>query len=220
MPRVSREQTESNRLAIEAASSRLFRERGIKNVSVADLMASAGLTHGGFYGHFDSKDALAAQVCASAFEASAQRWRDRAQASADRAGVRGAIVEGYLSKKSRDLPGHGCPATTLATDVSREPVESAIRTAFVSGLERLIDELAALQGSADAQTDRAQALADLSMLAGAQLLARATIGSPLSDELLVAAKRRLLSTQAALSSADAATSAKKPASPRRRPASG
>ena len=77
MPRVSREQTDINRLAIEDASSRLFREQGIKAVSVADLMAAAGLTHGGFYGHFESKDALAAVACAKAFEQSAGRWEKR-----------------------------------------------------------------------------------------------------------------------------------------------
>ena len=75
MPRVSREQTDKNRLLIEAASARLFKEHGFDGVSVADIMASAGLTHGGFYGHFESKDELAALACAKAFEESAARWR-------------------------------------------------------------------------------------------------------------------------------------------------
>ena len=75
MPRVSKEQTDRNRLLIEAASARLFKERGLNGVSVTDIMASAGLTHGGFYGHFESKDELAAVACERAFGESVVRWR-------------------------------------------------------------------------------------------------------------------------------------------------
>ena len=67
MPRVTREQADSNKIAITEASARLFRERGIDSVSVAELMAAAGLTHGGFYGHFASKQELAGEACAFAF---------------------------------------------------------------------------------------------------------------------------------------------------------
>ena len=66
MPRVSRAEAENHRQQITEASARLFKERGVKGVSVADLMGAAGLTHGGFYGHFESKDALAGVAVARA----------------------------------------------------------------------------------------------------------------------------------------------------------
>ena len=74
MPRVSKEQTDLNRSAIENVSAKLFREKGFNGVSVSDLMAAAGLTHGGFYGHFSSKDELAAVACANAFDHAVERW--------------------------------------------------------------------------------------------------------------------------------------------------
>ena len=108
MPRVSREQTDKNRLLIEAASARLFKEHGFDGVSVADIMASAGLTHGGFYGHFESKDELAALACAKAFEESAARWRSLGKDGADEAALLDASAKHYLSAKQRDQPGLGC----------------------------------------------------------------------------------------------------------------
>src|ERR1700710_1547094 len=121
MPRVSREQTDANRIAIEEASSRLFREQGLKGVSVADLMGAAGLTHGGFYGHFSSKEALAGEACASAFERSVDRWKGRVVEAVNRVNGRAALVESYLSPQARGNPGAACPASSLAGDVSREP---------------------------------------------------------------------------------------------------
>src|SRR5271170_2549103 len=120
MPRVSREQFISNRTAITEASARLLRERGIKGLSVSELMAAAGLTHGGFYGHFASKDALAAEACSLAFEHSAERWKNRVAGNADADSARAALVEGYLTPKSRSSPGTSCPAAALAGDVARE----------------------------------------------------------------------------------------------------
>ena len=91
MPRVSRAEAESHRQQITEASARLFKERGINGVSVADLMGAAGLTHGGFYGHFESKDALAGVAVAHAFEQSAERWRKRAAGKPDDPGRRAAL---------------------------------------------------------------------------------------------------------------------------------
>ena len=86
MPRVSRAQTEANNQAIQDAASRLFRARGIGGVSVAELMAEAGLTHGGFYAHFPSKDALAASACESAFAHADAKWQRRVDAATDASG--------------------------------------------------------------------------------------------------------------------------------------
>lgn len=191
MPRVSREQTELNRAAIEAASSKLFRERGIQQVSLADLMAEAGLTHGGFYGHFESKDALVASVVTNTFAASEQRWRDRVAKAGNAEDGFAVIADHYLAKGSRDKPGSSCPATTLAMDVAREPAGAPIHDAFLQGLESLVSVLTDLHDSGDKAEDRAQALAEMALMAGAQALARATKGHAVSNEILEAARSYL-----------------------------
>ncbi|MDB5848056.1 MAG: TetR family transcriptional regulator [Rhodoferax sp.] len=200
MPRVSRQQTDNNRLAIEEASSRLFREQGIKAVSVADLMAAAGLTHGGFYGHFESKDALAAVACARAFDQSAERWEKRVAGKTESAAALAGLVEGYLSVNSRNNPGSGCPIAGLATDVAREPADKPIHAAYVDGLKRLIDIMLGAQTEPGAEPDRGAGLAQMATLVGAMVLARATRGDALSDEILAAARAHLLPVAAANSS--------------------
>jgi len=196
MPRVSRAEVESHREQITEASARLFRERGIKGVSVADLMGAAGLTHGGFYGHFESKDALAAIAVAHAFEQSAERWRKRVAGKPDDAGRRAALVDKFLTAQSIKDVGLGCPTVAMATDVAREPAAAPIRTAYLDGLEALVRILSEVEDGPDAAARRSAALADYATMAGALLLARATEGAPLSTELLAAARERLLPAQA------------------------
>jgi TetR/AcrR family transcriptional regulator, transcriptional repressor for nem operon len=192
MPRVSRQQTDANRAAITEAATRLIRERGVDRLSVADLMAAAGLTHGGFYGHFESKQQLAATACRHAFEQSVQRWNRRVASAADAASARATIIEGFLSRASRNSPGTSCPATALAADVAREAIEAPIRTSYVQGVEALLEILASLEPDKDAVSARRAAVADFSLLLGALLLARATAGHALSDECLAAAHEQLL----------------------------
>lgn len=192
MPRVSRAETERNRAAIEDASSKLIRERGL-SVSVADLMRAAGLTHGGFYGHFQSKDELAAIACANAFAESARRWKKRVANAEDGEAARAALVKGYLSARNRSAPGTGCPLPALAVDVARQGRDKPIGPAFNAGLEALIGILASAQPSTlDHETRRADALAQIATMVGAMVLARATDGLPVSDELLAAAREHLL----------------------------
>ena len=190
MPRVSREQTDQNRLAIEDASARLFREQGLK-VSVADLMAAAGLTHGGFYGHFASKDALAAIACERAFEQSAERWKKRVAGKDDAAALT-ALVDAYLSPQSRNALGSGCPTAALAGDVAREPADKPIHEAYLAGVKNQIAVLTSLRDSGDAAADHNEALVQLSMMVGALVLARATRGDDISAEFLGAARERLV----------------------------
>jgi TetR/AcrR family transcriptional repressor of nem operon len=191
MPRVSKQQAILNRAAITEASARLFRERGIVGTSVADLMGAAGLTHGGFYGHFDSKDELAAAACTSAFAASVARWQRRAADADTHAVARSAIVDGFLSVKARNTPGRSCPTAALAGDVARESADAPIRAAFAAGVEGLLQILQALQSGGSPSQDRRDALADLAMLVGAQILARATSQAAISEEILAAARTRL-----------------------------
>ncbi len=191
MPRVSKEQSNRNRAAIREISARLFRERGINGVSVSDLMGAAGLTHGGFYGHFTSKDALAADACGLAFEHSAERWKQRAGESVGADAARTALIDGYLSLKARGSPGDSCPATALAGDVARENPDAPVRAAFGAGVEGLVDILGSVERKGDAGADRRAALADFSTMVGALILARATVGRGISGELLSAARERL-----------------------------
>ena len=197
MPRVSRQQADLNRATITEVSARLFRERGIAGVSVADLMAAAGLTHGGFYGHFDSKDALAAAACESAFAVSVDRWKKRAADLHEKESARRSIVDNFLSVKSRNSPGQSCPTAGLAVDVARESEDAPVRKVFAEGLEQLLHILEAVQAGHQASENRRESLADLATLVGAQILARATSQTELSEELLSAARARLHRRQAA-----------------------
>ncbi len=194
MPRVTRQQADQHRAAIENASSRLFRERGVDGVSVSELMAAAGLTHGGFYGHFDSKEALAAVACSRAFAQSARKWRTRVASRPDHAGARVAIIDAYLSPSSRDAAGSACPAPALAADVARAAPGATIRSSYCDGIEQLLEVLDGVQGPHDPASCRRRSLADLSTLIGALLLSRATTGHALSDQVLAAARAALGAT--------------------------
>ena len=197
MPRVSRAEAETHRQQITDASARLFRERGVKGVSVADLMGAAGLTHGGFYGHFKSKDALAGVAVAHAFDQSVERWHKRVASKPDDASRRALLVERFLASQGIKDVGHSCPTVSLATDVSREPADAPIRAAYADGLESLLQILSEVEPGPDAAARRQAALADYATMTGALLLARATEGTPLAHELLAAARSRLLTPQEA-----------------------
>jgi TetR/AcrR family transcriptional repressor of nem operon len=192
MARVSKEEALRTRATIVETSSRLFRERGLDGTSIADLMSASGLTHGGFYGHFPSKDALAAEACTEAFSISRGRWQKKVAAT--NASSKQAIVDAYLSNRSRDRSGDGCPTPSLAGDVARAPRDAAVRSAFSAGVQDLVRILASTEGRGDAATDRREALADYATMVGAMVLARATAGQPISEELLVAARQRLNET--------------------------
>ena len=149
MPRVSKVQAAQNRDTILDASARLFRERGIGGVSVADLMADAGLTHGGFYGHFDSKDALAAEACARAFTQSAERRHARIDALPAHAHVPSAYAAMFLGEKNICSPGDGCPAVGLASDMARLPAEAPARSVYAEGVEGMLQDLSAMDPAAN-----------------------------------------------------------------------
>jgi TetR/AcrR family transcriptional repressor of nem operon len=191
MPRVSRAETERNHEAIEVAASHLLRERGF-GVSLADLMAGAGMTHGGFYKHFDSKDSLVDVACRRAFEASAATWKERLTSSKSSDAQLRALVDGYLAAPNRSDPGNGCPLVGMAADVSREPVDKPVRQSFAHGLDTLLEILIRAQPRRRSKAARGRALAQLCTLAGAVLLARATRNKPISDELLLSARREVL----------------------------
>lgn len=136
MGRSSRTQADENRGRIVEAASRLFRVRGVDAVSVSDVMKAVGMTQGGFYRHFESKDALAAEACTHAFNTALAKW----QSLADKAKVEGrdpvaAIVEHYLTPKP---PGAICPMIALANDAARRPPGDVLQTSYDDGVRRLI----------------------------------------------------------------------------------
>jgi TetR/AcrR family transcriptional regulator, transcriptional repressor for nem operon len=193
MPRVSKKQAEQNHAEVIAAASKLFRAKGINGVSVPALMAEAGLTHGAFYGHFGSKEELAAAACTHAMEQSDAIYDGLLERhSGDQSAALTEFVKRYTSRLHRDQPGLGCPIAALADDASREEFKGPVRKAFAAGLERMIDRVRPLLGRRGKTAPREQALADIAMLVGALVLARATKGNAVSDEVLMAARKSML----------------------------
>lgn len=187
MPRVSRKQAELNREIIVEAATHLFRARGLHGISLSDVMAAAGLTHGGFYGHFASKEALATEACQQAFETANQGWQEKINRSQDPQAARQAILGPYLSASHRDNPGDGCPVSAFAPDMCHEPAETALQQAFIDGVEASLAVFAQLHDES-----RQAMLAKYAMMVGAVTLARATRGSALSDEFLDAVRNTLV----------------------------
>ncbi len=197
MPLVSRKQSALYRRTVVDRSSRLFRERGFKDVSVNDVMNAVGLTHGGFYGNFQSKDALVAEACELAFAQGLETWKARIARNSDARAQRKDLVDGYLTVRSRDDPGAACPTAALVNDVAREPGDAPVRTSYVEGTEALLQILASTEGTGDPHLDRSAALADFATMMGAMLLSRATRGHRMSDDVLKAARDRLNSPASA-----------------------
>ncbi|SFD35716.1 TetR/AcrR family transcriptional regulator, transcriptional repressor for nem operon [Bosea sp. CRIB-10] len=189
--RVSREQMAENRERILDTAATLFRERGFDGVGVADVMKAVGLTHGGFYGHFSSKDDLAAQALGRAFVDS-NRWAAEAKATEPQVPLRG-IVNQYLSPAHRDDAGHGCPVAALGSEVARQG--GASRLAATEGVRAAIKGLSAVAPGATADERRASAIASYATLVGALVLARMVDDAALSDEILAAGRAALCSAE-------------------------
>lgn len=178
--RVSREEAAKSRERILEVAAKLFRERGFDGIGVADLMKSAGLTHGGFYGHFASKEDLIAQACERALEGS----RDALQQLAD-CGDENALfaaASAYLSPLHRDQPGEGCVLAALGSEAARRG--SPVRSAFTAGVRSAIDLLTRLVKGKSKQARQERALTVYASMVGALVLARAVDDPELSDELL------------------------------------
>ncbi len=173
-----------NRERIVAVAARLFRERGIAAVSVAELMAAAGMTHGCFYKHFESKDALIAEASAYSFKTPGGSLRLAAEAAKPGQELK-AIVDSYLSPRHRDNPGRGCAVAALGGEVGNRA--SPARKALQEGRERLVSLVAKYWRGADPMGN---ASALVSTMVGALINARLASGAS-SDAVLRAAKREL-----------------------------
>ncbi|MFI8521656.1 TetR/AcrR family transcriptional regulator [Streptomyces sp. NPDC085481] len=229
MGRVSQAQAEENRRRVVETASRLFREQGTQ-VSVADLMKAAGLTHGGFYKQFASKEALVDEATTHAFEELA-RYRDAGveRHAGQRGAARQALIDTYLSPAHRDDAAGGCPAAALAADMARGGVDDdgGAHRVYVEGVRAFAEWLGAEGGEGATTTEAAEAtekagkaenagragkaekagktevtglaegddgITRLCTMVGALLLARATKGSPISEEILAAARASLTAT--------------------------
>lgn len=190
MARVSRAVMEQNRERILSHAAEMLRERGVAALGVAEVMAAAGLTHGGFYGHFDSKDALVAEACSRAFAGSAERWAAVVEAAGSPVAARRALIRLYLTGAPTAEEAPCCPALTLAGDTAQERPDAPLHESYEAGLERLIALLTRCFYAPPAEARR-QALVLMSTLVGARTLARATPGSALSGEILRAVQEAL-----------------------------
>lgn len=169
--KVSREQFARNRDRILGEAGRLFRERGFEGVSVAEVMKAAGLTHGGFYGHFSSKDDLIAQTLTHALANQAGEGL-----SLD------AIMDAYLSPWHRDNAATGCPTAALAGDVRRQ--DPAAREALAEVLQSQVERIADALPEMEPGEKRRAAIGNWAAMVGAIILARAVGDPAFSDEIL------------------------------------
>lgn len=183
--RVSREQAAENRRRIVETAARLFRERGFARVGVAEIMQAAGLTHGGFYGHFRSKDDLAREACRAAIDRATESWQRRTAANPAR--PLDALAEAYLTPRHRDAPGGGCIHAALTAEIARLD-DPELRRSFTEGLAGLAGVLARAGPEADAEDRETAALARLSTMIGALILARAVDDPALSERILAAGR--------------------------------
>jgi TetR/AcrR family transcriptional regulator, transcriptional repressor for nem operon len=183
--RRSREDTAKTRRQIVEVASRLFRARGLASVGVADVMSELGLTVGGFYRHFASKDALVAE----AIEAASIETTSRTPTTeAGPSSAKRALVDAYLSRFHVEHPEMGCPVAALCSEIAHETRGS--REAFSRALEALLETVRRIVPG-DSKRAREQRLHAAAAAVGAVVLARATTDPTLADDLLRAVRREL-----------------------------
>ncbi len=180
--KVTREQAAENRDRVLEVAGRLFRERGFGGIGVADLMKSAGLTHGGFYGQFASKEDLMAQACSRSFDSGVQTWTQVAANAKPDVSPLAAVSRAYLSRRHRDNPGEGCVMAALGADATRQG--SGLRHAVTDGTRRLLDLFTSFATGRNKAVQRERAITAYASMVGALILARAVDDAALSDEIL------------------------------------
>jgi len=210
--RYSREhKLETHARIVKKASVRL-REKGAHGIGVADLMKDAGLTHGGFYAHFDSREALVIEAFAYAMDRGTERWRKLAeQTPAEQRFA--TIVDSYLTPLHRDDPGHGCAIPTLGAEIARESPKT--RKAFAAKLEQMIEMLAAQIPDFPRKAARKQAMAAIATMMGALVMARVAGDGEFSDEILGAGREAVMDRTTPAEPRAKRATAKKAASARR-----
>lgn len=180
--RVSKAQAQQNRALVIETASELFRERGYDGVSVVDLMAAAGLTHGGFYNQFKSKAALMSEATACGLSRSTVRMAD---VDISR------FIDYYLSREHRDSRGDGCTIAALSGDAARQDDE--LKNVFEAGIAGLAKDLRDKLAADNLPETRAKVLSIVAHMVGAVMLSRACPDdAPIADEILEACRADLL----------------------------
>jgi len=187
--KVSRAQAAETREKILNHAARMYREKGFDGIGIADLMKSAGLTHGGFYGHFSSKEDLMAQACTRAADDLLTRGYERRAEHGD--DTFRAFIEYYLSREHRDNSGSGCLMAALGADAARQTPK--VRSVFTENAQRMLHAMMALlKGRVKPEDARAKALVTLATLVGAQIIARAVDDEQVSQDVLRSVAESLL----------------------------
>lgn len=198
---------ETHERIVKRAAVRL-REKGAHGIGVADLMKEAGLTHGGFYAHFDSREALVIEAMEHIMQRSTERWRKLGEQAPPEKRL-ATVVNSYLNSAHRDDPGHGCAVPTLGAEIARESPKT--RRAFAAKLEQMIDMLAALVPEVSPKVARKQATATIATMMGTLVMARIAGNGEFSDEILAAGRDAVLNRTAPAKPAARKPAAKKAA---------
>ena len=181
--RKSREEAAQTRKRIVTAASEEFRKNGIVATGLNDLMSAAGLTHGGFYKHFESKDQLVAEACTEAVETAILEML--AAAASEERGAAAA----YLSTGHRDNPAAGCPLSAIGSELARS--DEKTRAAATAGFLKLVEIMAGQFGKIPAATARRRALVAVSTMIGALTMSRIVTDPELSADILEEAEMSL-----------------------------
>jgi AcrR family transcriptional regulator len=176
--RYEKEHKRATRRRIVEAAGRRFKEDGIDGAGIATVMSDAGLTNGAFYGHFESKEDLVANVLADQLRAQRESFETGVS---NRAGLE-AFIRSYLSSEHRDQSADGCPSAALLDEIVRRPTPT--RRVFTNELMGVADDIAAHLNPTDMEAARVDALALFALMVGTLQLARAVTDRGLSDQLL------------------------------------
>ena len=179
--RMSRQETAKTRQRIVDAASAEFRKQGIAATGLAEIMAAAGMTHGGFYRHFKSKDELVAETTAAA----AEKLKRKLLSAASKGGIK-SVVGTYLSIAHRDHPQQGCPLAALGSELAN--ADKRTRRAATCGLNTLIDVIAGLTAERKPEVARERALVAVATMVGAMTIARVVDDPQLSKAILHSAE--------------------------------
>lgn len=179
---------EETRARVVKAAAAAVRAKGPDGVGVAEIMKEVGLTHGGFYAHFPSKEALVAAAIGEAFEQGRRRF---GRITGERAGLEAfaAFVDSYVTMDHRAFPERGCPIATIASDLPRQG--AAVREVFDAGVAGLISRIAAWLPGEDAQERQDLAGSLVAEMAGAVSLSRAVSNAEMAARFLEQSRRRI-----------------------------
>ena len=190
--RKSKQEAAVTRQRIIRAAAAAFRKDGIAGTGLSDLMAAAGLTHGGFYRHFNSKDQIVAEACTAAGESLVEQLAASASEKSPQRGF-STIVENYLSAAHRDEPADGCPIAALGSEIARS--EEGTRAAATQALLKFVDVIASQSGKTRPDVARRRALVAAALMIGALTMSRIVTDPELSAEILQDAKNQLVNSR-------------------------